>query len=331
MARFVDEGRGGRLRVRDQPTPRSAPAALWPISQVVAAALLVRPIVGADSVDPLDRWFALLDAHRRRRRAGYLPFPGGPPLYYDDNAWVGLDQVQATVLGAGLDRRGEAAATLAVVLSGRTPDGAVRWRDVPGSPVNTCATAPALQLALRLALLEPDAAHRAALLDEASVLQAALDRRFRRDDGLYADHVDLDGRVDHTCWAYNQGTPVGAAVAWWRLTGDEAWLDRAQVTVQASIDHFRVGDRLWTHPPVFVAVWLRNLLAFDAARPVADVGPLLDGYLDAVWDRARDPRTGALDGSGIGRYDAGGVIDHTGLVQLLAVRAWPRSARLQIC
>lgn len=325
---YLDVGRGGVVKVRDQ-VGRFAPvAALWPLSQVIAAALHASRVTGDTTlVAPL---FDALERHRLRRGDGYLPFPGQGPLYYDDNAWVGLDQVQAALAG---DRAAAISArrTLGVVAAGQAPGGGIRWRDAPGSPVNTCATAPTLQLALWLAGDAPPGSERDGLLAFAGGVDQGLTLGLRREDDLYADHVEPDGRVDHRIWAYNQGTPVGADVLWWRLTGDPARLDRATSTARASLHHFGRDRRLWGHPPVFVAVWLRNLLALHAARPVPGLLDLLDGYLDEVWDRARDPRTGVFGGGGIGRYDQGGVIDHAGLVQLFALRAGPEQRWSEIC
>ena len=157
-----------------------------------------------------------------------------------------------------------------------------------------------------------------------------LRHHLRRDDALYADHVAPDGRVDDGLFAYNQGTPVGAGVLWWRLTGDDAWLDTAMDTALASLRLF-AGRRLWEHPPVFVAIWYRNLLCLHAARPVPGLLDAVDDYLAAVWELARDPETQSFDRGGIGRYDRGGVIDHAGLAQLYALRAWPETGWADIC
>lgn len=327
---YVDTGRGGQVKVRDQRRRSSSMAALWPLSQVLAAGLHMARLTG--DLGAVPALFDAVERHRLRRGDGYLPFPGQGPLYFDDNAWVGLDQVQAVVLGLGDVEAARAAATrtLGVVFAGQEPDGGVRWRDDRASPRNTCATAPGIELALRLALIEPAGPTRDRDVEAADGAAAFLQRRLRRDDALYADHVASDGRVDHGLFAYNQGTPVGAGVLWWRLTGDEAWLDSSMDTALASLRHF-AGRRLWEHPPVFVAIWFRNLLCLHAARPVPGLLDALDDYLYAVWELARDPETQALDGGGIGRYDRGGVIDHAGLVQLYALRGWPETAWVDIC
>lgn len=329
LALYVDEGRKGRLKVREQPGRFAKGAALWPLSQVVHAGLLVAGLTGDAGVVP--DLFEVMEGHRQRRGDAYLPYPGSGPVFFDDNAWVGLDQVQAGLVGLDPDGSLAEAAfrTLGVVAGGQAPSGAVRWQDVPGSPVNTCSTAPAVELALRLAEREGDLDRRERLLAFADAADRGLDL-LRRDDRLYADHVDPDGEVEHSIWAYNQGTPVGADVLWWRLTGDEGRLDRAEATARAALAELH-PDRLWSQPPAFVGVFFRNLLALDATRPVPGLLDEVDAWLERVWSRARDPRTGRIAYGGIGRYDAGGAIDHAGVVQVLAARAWPPERRSAIC
>jgi hypothetical protein len=335
---YVDTGRRGRVRLRDQPRRWSAPAAVWPLSQVIAAGLHVHRLVPQDG--PVLALFGLLEQHRQTARGGvggFLAHPGQGPLYYDDNAWVGLDQVQAhlvdlpTAPGPGTDGwLGAARSTLAVVASGQDPGGAVRWNDTAASPCNTCATAPAIELALRLASAAPAGPAREALLDVAGRADAALTGLLRRDDGLYADHVAPGGAVEHRVWSYNQGTPVGADVLWFRLTGDEGRLDRATDTASAALAHFD-EDALWREPPAFVAVFLRNLMALHALREVSGLLAAIDGYLDRAWTSGRDDRSGRLGGGGMGRYDDGGAIDHAAVVQLLALRCWPAPWWPDIC
>ena len=325
------------MRLRDQPSRGSAAAALWPLTQAIGAGLLVHRLEPQD--DAIGALFGLLDDHRessRRGRGGYLPLPGQRPLYYDDNAWVGLDQVQAALVGlAGAegstrDWISAARATLDVVMAGRDPDGTVRWNDLAGSPSNTCATAPAIELALRLALVAPEGPGRDELVAFAADADAALTRRLRRDDALYADHVTVAGEVDHSLWSYNQGTPVGADVLWSRLTGEGTRLERASATASAALAHFGPAA-LWAQPPAFVAVFVRNLFALHAVAPVPGLVEAVDGYLERAWTVGRDPGSGRFGGAGMGRYDAGGVIDHAALVQMLALRGWSATSWPDLC
>src|SRR3954451_1428191 len=87
---------GGQLLVMDGPGRHAGIAAVWPFSQVLAAALDLARLDtdgrngSASLVGDLDETLELY-----RWGDGYTPFPGGSDRYYDDNAWVGLDALQA--------------------------------------------------------------------------------------------------------------------------------------------------------------------------------------------------------------------------------------------
>jgi hypothetical protein len=308
--------------VVDGPGAGAGRTSIWALGQLLAAALdgLVIGVVADDAVEHL------VDALRPYRHgAGYAALPGGNERYFDDNAWVGLDLFQAGRTLVRDDLLGGARRVLAFLRSG-IRDGGVLWLEGGPPTRNTCSTAPTAELALRLALAgDPDAR---AVGAEAL---AFLDRVLRRDDGLYADHVDGDGTVDTTVWSYNQGTPVGAAALWFRLSGETAAADAARVTADAALAHFGAEDRLWTHPPAFNAIFFRNLLLFDALVGYPPALPALAGYLDRVWTEGRHARSGWFTEGGIGRYEKGGTLDQAALTQLFALAAWPRDRWADIC
>ena len=318
---------GGQLLVMDGPGRHAGIAAVWPLSQVIAAALDLARLdrdgtLGDEAtVEALARTLELY-----RRGDGYAPHPAAGELYYDDNAWVGLNAVQAHAQEPGrpADSRWlhTAKRTFGAVVAGQDADGGVRWREEPGGRAgsrNACSTAPAIELALRL--------HRATGADRhrsvAERADAWLWSTLASPEGLMWDHVEPDGSIERTLWSYNQGAAVGADVLWWRITGDEWRLDRARATTAAALDHYGDDDRLWGQPPAFNAVFLRNLLALHAVDPQPRLVAELDRYLERVWVEARDPATGRFTGGGIGRYDDGGTLDHAGLVQLFALQAFP--------
>jgi hypothetical protein len=158
---------------------------------------------------------------------------------------------------------------------------------------------------------------------------AWLDRTLLLPSGLYADHIDRHG-IDRTIWSYNQGAPAGAHALLHRATDEPVPLVTARDTSVAALAHLR-ADRLWSHPPVFNAIWFRNLLALDALDPIPDVRGRLEAYLDRAWREARGPATGLFTAGDIGSYDRTPTIDHAGLVQLFALRGWPRERLLDVC
>jgi hypothetical protein len=293
---------------------------VWPYGQALAAAVDIALLTG----DPkeAERWVAGLAPYARGD--GYTPMPGQRRRYYDDNAWIGLALVQFHLQTGQAEPLAQARRVFRFVTEGQDPDGGVRWVEGRRSR-NTCSTAPAAQLALRLHLIDggedTSAFARGAL--------AWLDGTLRLPGGLYADRIDRRG-VDETVWTYNQGSAAGAHALLYRATGDTMALDDAMRTATTSLARFR-GDRRWRHPPVFNAVWFRNLLALDVIEPVPGLHQALDRYLDRAWRSGRDPGTGLLTAGGIGSYDGRPAIDHAGLVQLLALEAWPRSELQKVC
>jgi hypothetical protein len=307
--------------VRDGPGRHAPRASLWTLSQVIAAALAVHPL---GLVDRRDVERLLRGTRPFRRGAAYAPVPYGSERYYDDNAWLGLDLVQAADALGSPSLQDEARVVLRFLVSGTDESGGVLWVDRGPRSRHTCSTGPAAELAFRLALAGDDTRP----FGEAAV--RFLQRELQREDGLYADHVREDHTVEPTLWSYNQGTPVGAGALLFRLGGDEDVLADARRTADAALAHFAAEDRLWRQPPVFNAVFFRNLLLLDGIGGYPPVGPALDAYLDRAWTEGRHPATGWFTEGGIGRYEQGGSIDQSAFVQLFALAAWPRERRALI-
>lgn len=323
LTRCLVAAPGGALLAKDGPRRGAARSALWPFGQVLAAAVALVPL-GVVDVDAVVRPM-LRGLERYRSGHGYGPFPGDRTRYFDDNAWIALDLLQLASVTGDDDHLRAAVELFAFVAEGAAPGGGVLWVEGRGSR-NTCSTGPAAQIATRLFLATGDDRY----LRFAEEQLVFLDRVLRDERGLYRDNVDERGRVEPTVWSYNQGTPVGAGVLLARATGDRSWLESARRTARAADEHF-AGDGWWHQPPVFNAIHFRNLLALVASAPEPALLATLDGYLDRVWAEARDRRTGLLVAGGIGSYDRRPTIDHAGLTQLLAFRAWPRGRWPDIC
>lgn len=312
------------LAIAEPPFIQATRAAAWPLSQVIAAAMDLAGITsehrrGRDPGADVDRLLAGLERHRRGD--AYTAYPHERMRYYDDNAWIGLDFAQwhaQHTRGADLVA---ARRLLAFTADGEHGDGGVHWREGRGESRNTCSTAPAMQLALRLHAVTAEPG----LVAFAQRADAFLTGTLESPDGLMWDHVDADGHIERTVWSYNQGTVVNARVLLAEATGDDALLRRAAAGVEATLDHFGTDDRWWHQPAAFNAVCFRNLLSAAAMAPLLGrqrIRATLDAYLDRVWHDAREDETGLFVNGGIGRYDQG-CIDQAGLTQLFALARWP--------
>jgi hypothetical protein len=303
---------------------RGAPiSAVWPFGQVLAAAAAM---LGLGAVDPTTVPAMLRGLERYRSRDGYSAFPGDRNRYYDDNAWIALDRLQLAGLTGDASHLEAAVSLFGFLAAGEHPAGGVLWVEGNQSR-NTCSTGPTAQVALRLYLATGEEHYLAFAKRQMSFLDEVL----RDDDGLYRDNVGPDGAVEPTVWSYNQGTPIGVGVLLGRVTGDDGWIERATQTALSAAAHFGRDDGWWRQPPVFNAIFFRNLLALLAVAPSPELLGVVDDYLERVWTHARHHRTGLFVGGGIGSYDGNPTIDQAGLTQVFAFRGWRPPRWPDIC
>lgn len=303
--------RDGELLAHEGPGRMSGGAPLWPLSQVIAAAIDIAAITG-DRQPVVE---LLRGLERYRIKDAYGPNPGDPTRYYDDNCWIALDLLRLFELTGDRQHLDHTVRIFGFIAEGEAADGGIWWVERPKNSRHTCSIGPAEQIALRLLRVTGDERYEAF----ASRCDRFLTENLRAPSGLYWDNIDNGGRVDQTHWSYNQGTPLGADVLWFERQGDDARLDRAQQTALASLEHYG-PEGLWRQPAAFNGVFFRDLLALHAHRPDARYTDALDDYLERAWTTARDPKLGLLLGGGIGRYEGGGTIDHAALTQLYALQ-----------
>ena len=88
----------------------------------------------------------------------------------------------------------------------------------------------------------------------------------RAPNGLYWDHVGLNGRIDTRQWSYNQGMMLGAYLA--ALPRDRR-ADRpapGQTIAAASLRLFRASG-FRNQPDIFNAIYFRNLAELNMVAP----------------------------------------------------------------
>lgn len=262
----------------------------------------------------------------RTGRAGHLsrvvpPLGQGDELYYDDNEWVGLAEVQHHLFFRDATSLRSARAIFELVRSGWSDDprlpspGGVRWtQDPKNGDRNTVSNMPAAELGLRLHQITGDRAY----LDDSLRYYRWTNATLQRDDGLYHDHLKLDGTIDKRLWSYNQGVPVGVNVLLWRITGERRYLAEAKRIAAASYDWFVTGGRLDNQPPPFNAIYFKNLLLLENATGGTRYSEAMRAYADRMWRTRRDPETGLLRA----RRSRAELINTAAMAQIEAVLAW---------
>ncbi len=281
-------------------------AYLWPFGQALAASLDLALLTHDEAALRQARTFGAAffthywdDDNPETGGASY-PLPAGGDTFYDDNLWIGLalcDLYRAT----GEPQWLAGAARIFDFVSGAWDDdpqhphpGGIFWaqhRANPSGDRNTVSNAPAAQLALHLHAATGEARY----LDWARRIFGWTERTLRDPaDGLYWDHVKLDGTIERTKWSYNQGTMLGAAALLGVATDDQARRAHARAIANAALARYATGDALWAQDPAFNAIFFHNLYRLgDLVRDYAFYRPALAAYAARAW-AGRDGRSSLL-------------------------------------
>jgi predicted alpha-1,6-mannanase (GH76 family) len=288
-----------------EPTGRVGHA--WPFSQAVAAELAMAQLPGTPVTQK-----ALIEKRLRalehyRLGAAYAPTSSATSEYYDDNEWIALDLVSAyDLLGehqflAGAER------LFRFVTAGWDRDpthpcsGGVFWvRGSANHDRNTVSTANGALVGAELY----EITHATGYLTWAERMYDWVDQCLSGGDGMYYDHLDLDGNVDRTEWSYNQGAMIAAGVLLGKLTGDESYVDRSQRIAAATLAALRPTN-FAGQPAIFNAIFFRDLELLDHVRPDRRYGEALMDYVAGL----------RLD------HDAPALLAEAALVQLAAQAA----------
>jgi len=313
----------------------------WPFSQAHVAALDLSGMAGVGR-----RYRNALGDHRRAQQhywdeagstnlpgfASYVtpPYGDGGDFFYDDNEWVALADLQHHAMYGDRGSVREACQLFDLVVSGWDTDeshpapGGVFWTQAPWSnDRNTVSNMPGAQVGLRLHQLTG----RRSYLGWSLRMYRWTNRYLQRPDGLYHDHLDLQGTVEKTIWSYNQGVPVSVNTLLFKITGKRRYLDEAVRIAEAAADFYDQSDgdqtRLDTQPPFFISIYFKNLLRLESITGGRRHQRAMEEYAERTWDTRRDPETGLFhfgaDAEVAGRTQ---MIEQAAMVQILAVLAW---------
>jgi rhamnogalacturonyl hydrolase YesR len=253
-------------------------------------------------------------------------------VYYDDNAVVGLsqlDQYEATGDRTFLRRAEQVVPIVARAWDddpAKTCPGGMDWFDAPGNNIRaTNVTALSAQLAARLYEHTGDRAYRA----KAERWYGWVYSCMRTAPGLYANDRGDDGGTNPTLWTYNSGAMIGTATALYRGTGDTGYLRKAVEDARASLVYWTQGTRLHDQPAIFNTFYFKDLLDLDAVRPDPAYLKAVSAYADATYTTNRDAATGLFrfQPSGGGDYDPKApaeTLEQSAMVQIFATLATPR-------
>lgn len=276
---------------------------VWPFSQAMTATLdmTALPRVGKQYQDELARDLKALELYWNDTTTppGYdsyvrPPLGQGGDKFYDDNEWLALEFLrlfERTADEAYLERAKE---IFALVIYGWDDDpshpcpGGVFWTQADWSQDrNTISNAPGAQIGVRLFEITKDASY----LGWAERMVAWTDGCMLAPNGLYWDHIDLEGNLDETQWSYNQGMMIGAKVLLYQATGNSSHLRQAQRIAKAALEYYGSAGRYSTQPARFNAIFFKNLLLLDEEAANPAYREAMQTYADEVWRSTREPGT----------------------------------------
>lgn len=161
------------------------------------------------------------------------PHPTKPDRYYDDNAWIVLGLIECYRVAGEPKLLEKAKKTADFVLSGEDDKlgGGLYWLESNRNSKNTCSNAPAIVGLVELYKLTGEKKY----LESAQRLYGWTRKTLQDGDGLYLDHIMLDGKIDRTKWTYNTALMIRAGCSLYDVTKDEAYLKEAQRVAAASV------------------------------------------------------------------------------------------------
>ena len=234
----------------------SRPVTVWPLGTYLNAA----GTAGATAV--VRAVCSLLERYWRPERNAYHVSPHGRgSWFYDDNAWIGLFLARhSSMLGVqAVTPRIRALWRFAATGWDNVEGGGIYWQY--GAPVmkNLCTNGAFAWMLCHLGELGDGWA-----VPRAIELFRWCERLRDPGDGLWWDHVRVDGHVDKGKWSYNAGIMLAVASALAHLTGERRWLAVVRAAAQATerfCDEplaFNRWDRVG-HPVWFDVVLIRGL------------------------------------------------------------------------
>nr|WP_275584380.1 glycoside hydrolase family 76 protein [Pullulanibacillus pueri] len=300
---------------------------VWPYSQVLNATLDMRllPKTGAKYSGDIESRLAGLQNYWNEEKspAGYdsyvdPPLGNGGDIFYDDNEWIGIDFIQHYDMTGDPQSLKKAKQIFELVVSGWDdhPDhpapGGVFWTQASWSrDRNTISNAPAVKIGLHLYQITKNPYY----LKWSKKMYHWVNKNMLAPNGLYWDHIDLNGNIDKTQWSYNQGVMIGANILFYQTTHEKIYLKRAEDLADKSMAYYKQEDRLNSQSAVFNAIYFRNLLKLSTFNHNQKYIKMINEYAQSTWDANRNQETNLFTFNS----DQSELLQQAGMVEIYAL------------
>ncbi|WP_227378376.1 glycoside hydrolase family 76 protein [Haladaptatus halobius] len=328
-----------KLYLEEYPNQSDNPYSyVWPFSQAMAGTVDLFGIrngsVGADYADDVqDRLDALeLYWNPNKDPKGYdsyvrPPYGGGGDIFYDDNEWIGLELIQLYRMTGDQRFLRRARQIFDLVVHGWDDDpshpkpGGVFWTQAPWSDDrNTVSNAPGAELGLHLYQLTDEDERKQYYLGWSKRMYDWVNEYLQAPNGLYWDHVNMDGTITKWIFTYNQGTMIGVNVLLYEITEEESYLTEAERIADRALEYFGKANRLFEEDMAFSAIFFKNLLLLQKIKNNPKYLKAMQKYANEIWQNARDPETNLIKRGD----DPTHLLQQSAFVQINASLAWVR-------
>ncbi len=166
--------------------------------------------------------------------------------YYDDNQWIGitaLDVYARTQDEKYLDL-GKEMYQFMMTAYDTTLGGGLYWRETDFETKNTCSNGPGVIVALKLYEMTQEQSY----LDTALMIYNWTSENLQSSTGLYYDNINTsDSSLNKTIFSYNTGTMLQSNILLYELTGENQYLEKANVIADSSLAYFYGGEKFRDH------------------------------------------------------------------------------------
>ncbi len=216
---------------------------LWPMSGVYSSAVLMATINPEKYSCYVDSMAMAVEKYYDTQRTpfGYQAYPtefGKVDRYYDDNGLVGIDYIDSYKVTGNPHYLEKAKQVLTFILSGwdESYEGGVSWLEGVKDQKPACSNGKAMVLALKLYEATGDNYY----LETGKKFYHWIDKYLKDPDRnvVWNSWSTTKEAIVPDLYTYNTGTLLQAAVALYRATNDQTYLDNAKALAEGSYNVF---------------------------------------------------------------------------------------------